>query len=119
MRFHRAEVVPDDTSLQVDVQISVVEEDFPDSLQIGLKVETQAEQPVDICLELIGLFELVEEYDKPDKEILPDFINERALFMLWPHLTQTIRQITALMAIAPIEIKTPYNYSFDISVDTD
>jgi preprotein translocase subunit SecB len=30
--------------------------------------------------------------------------------MLWPYLTQTIRQITAMMGIEPIEIKIPVNY---------
>ncbi len=121
IRFQRREFIKQEESpLTFNVQFKVISDDFPDELQISLKLETPDEYPVDICLEQIGLFGLVDECDTPNKDIIPDFINERALFTLWPQFTQTIKQMTAMMGMAPIEIGTPYYYAVNTeSFDED
>lgn len=113
LEFHREPSVPPQLNVDFSVQIKVHSEQFPDRLEIDLKVETQEEQPLTFCLELIGIFTLVEGEPKPDREILPKFVNERALHVLWPYLTQVISQATVQMGINPLKIPIPYFFAFE------
>ncbi len=82
-------------------------------MQLVLKVQTVEDQPLSFLLELIGLFDHVEELPAPDRSIIPDFINERALYMLWPYMAQVITNITGQMGTIPINVPTPYKFSFE------
>lgn len=114
LKFSRPEKVPEETlPTSFEVKINVTEDNFPEHLQIRLRMETTPEVPFEICIELIGLFDLVEGHN-PDQSIIPDFLNERALFMLWPYITQTVAQITSTMGMDPIKLATPYSYFFQL-----
>lgn len=112
VKFERGIVPEGQVLAKFDVQVKTIDEGFPKSLQVNLKVETSEESPVDIRLVLIGLFELLEEQDEPGPEIIPDLLNERVLFMLWPYITQMVMQTTTMMGIPPINIPTPFQYNF-------
>lgn len=112
LKFHRAEHVPNDTRLEFDATVGLSDENFPNSLNVLLKLETKVDQPVEIQLELVGIFELIDPIYAPSKEMIAPFINEQAMFMLWPHLSQIMRQVTALMAIPAVDMKIPYQFDF-------
>jgi hypothetical protein len=63
-------------------------------------------------VEVVGLFDLIEGQPEPDRSIIGDFVNERALFMLWPHVTHTVKQITGQMGVNPVNVRTPDTFEF-------
>ncbi len=115
LEFHRTPELPDAIEIQFSVEARVHGKDFPDKLQIHLKVEAVENQPLTLFMELVGLFELVDGAPRPDHSALPDFVNERALYMLWPHVVQMVRQVTAQMGMNPVHFPTPYNFDFRLS----
>src|SRR5574341_2005610 len=108
LHFERKPEVPVPLQLTFGIYLKVVDEKFPDNLQINLKVETTGDDPpVKLVVETVGLFALIENLPKPNKDIITPFLNERALFILWPYLSQIVRQMTALMGIQAIDILMP------------
>lgn len=112
VKFDREAEVPDPIELNFSVGLRVHEEHFPDGLQVDVKIETQGEQPLSIRLELIGMFSLVEGFPEPEPDIIPAFINEQALHMLWPYIAQMARQITTHMFMGPLDMPIPYVFDF-------
>jgi preprotein translocase subunit SecB len=112
LEFYRDSNLPKQFEFPITVSINVHADDFPARVQVNVKLETPDDGPLKLCVELIGLFVLVENHPAPDESILPDFINERALHMLWPYLYQAVRQITAMMGTNPVDIKIPYAFEF-------
>jgi preprotein translocase subunit SecB len=112
LEFRRVPEVPASLQVNVSVEVKVHSEKFPDLLQIDLRVKTQDEQPLMFSVELVGIFSLVEEQPRPDHNTLSDFVNQRALHMLWPYAAQIIRQITSQMGVNPLNIPTPYIFDY-------
>lgn len=112
LQFRRVPELPDPLQLNILTQVRVYGEQFPDRLQIDLKIETPDDQPLMLSVELVGLFSAVEGQPKPDPSILSDFVNEKALYMLWPYMVQVVRQITSQMGTNPVNIMTPYVFDF-------
>lgn len=108
LQFDRKPQVPDPLTFGVSAAVKVVADGFPE-LRVHLRIETlQAEDsPLTFHAEVIGLFGLLQGQPVPDRSIIPEFVNERALFLLWPYVSQTVRQITAQMGISPVRLPTP------------
>lgn len=102
------------SELTFSIQIKVVDERFPERLQVNLKVETAANQKLTLKAELVGLFDLVEGQPAPDHGLISDFINERALFQMWPYITRKIRDLSLEMAVDPVNLPIPYSFGFDM-----
>jgi preprotein translocase subunit SecB len=112
LEFRRAPEMQDQLELQFSFAVKVLDERYAGRLQIHLVLETHPGQPMKIRAELVGLFDLVEGHTPPDRNRIPDFVNERALFVLWPYMTQMIRQITAEMGTTPVNLRMPYEFDF-------
>jgi preprotein translocase subunit SecB len=112
VKFDREPEIPEPMELNFSVGVRVHDEHFPDHLQVDIKIETQEGQPLSIRMELIGTFSLVEGSPKPERDTLPDFINQQALHMLWPYITQMARQITTHMYMGPLDMPVPYAFDF-------
>ena len=112
LQFRRIPELPDPLQLGIITQVRLHSEHFPDKLQIDLKVETPDDQPLTLSVELVGLFSAIEGEPKPDPGILSDFVNERALYMLWPYIVQIVRQVTGQMGTNPVNILTPHTFDF-------
>jgi preprotein translocase subunit SecB len=112
LRFSRLPEMPETQEFNLGVEVNVAEIDFPGRLQIALKVETIGESPLTFRIELIGLFDYVEGEPEPDRSIVWDFVNQKALYILWPYVTQIVRQLTAQMGIGPVNLRIPYKFDF-------
>lgn len=108
LEFFRAPELPDPVDIDVGAHVRVQAERFPERLQVDLKVETPSNQPLTFCVELIGIFGPIENQPKPNSSIISEFMNERALHMLWPYAEQMIRLVTSQMGMNPLNIRTPY-----------
>ena len=112
LEARRPPEIHDASKLNFSIQIKVIEEHFPERLEVNLKVETTANQPLTLKIELVGLFDLVDGQPVPERGIIPDFINERALFQMWPYITQKMRNLSIEMAANPVNLPVPYSFSF-------
>ena len=112
LQFRRVPELPDPLQLGIVTQVRLHSEHFPDKLQIDLKIGTPDDQPLMLSVELVGLFSAVEGEPKPDHDVLYDFVNEKALHMLWPYVAQIVRQITGQMGTDPVNIPTPHAFDF-------
>lgn len=110
LQLSRVPELPESLELNLDIQVAVNDKQFPDLLQIRLKLETPGEQPLMLSAELVGFFSRVEELPKPDRSIISDFVNEQGLHMLWPYMAQMLRLVTGQMGMNPINIRTPYMF---------
>lgn len=111
----RSPSVPSELHTDFKVSLKIVDVNFP-KLEIFLKLEAVGDQPVTFEVELVGIFLPLESQPAPDRSIIADFINEQALFMLWPYLTQMTIQVTSQMGMNPIRIPAPSHYSFRVEV---
>jgi hypothetical protein len=106
----RAPEAPVPVPLNFNVLVKVVDVEFP-KLEVHLRLQAVDDnQPLKILAEVVGLFDLVEGQPVPGREIVIDFLNDRALFLLWPYLSLPIQQITAQMGTAPVTLAAPYHF---------
>jgi hypothetical protein len=110
LSFQRAPEMPASIPLNLKALIRVDDQKFP-QLGVHLRLQTEGDdQPLKIQAEVVGWFDLVEDQPVPGREVVVDFLNERALFMLWPYISLPIRQVTAQMGIAPVVMAAPYHF---------
>ena len=110
LSFQRAPQVPEPIPLNLNVLVKVVDLEFP-KLEVRLRLQTEGDdQPLKIVAEVVGMFDLVEGQPVPGREIVVEFLNERALFMLWPYISLPIQQITAQMGTGPVALAVPYHF---------
>jgi len=110
LRFNRLPELPPTLNLEFSVEVKIHEEQFPDRLQIDVRLVTPGEQPLTLLLELVAVFTPVEGRSVPSPERLSDLVNKRALHMLWPYMVQMVRQMTAQMGMPPVNLGTPYAF---------
>ena len=111
--LERIPQLPDEEfEIQFSVQGKTVEEQFPDVLEVQLKVQTLGEQPVTIDAIVVGKFILIEGAPEPDPSIIQRFLDEQALCILWAYLDQMVVQMTAQMGIKPIRLLPSPEFSY-------
>lgn len=110
LQVSRLPAMPDQLTMKFAVDVRIQDHKFPNELQVDVRLRTLGEQPLTLNIELVGLFGLVDGAPEPSPDIISDFINQRALFMLWPYLVQMVKQVTAQMGTNPVNITTPYSF---------
>ena len=113
LKFERISEVPMKLQLKYSVDIKSVDEENQKRLQIFLRFRTHDDQPVNINIELVGIFKLADENLVPDKKALNEFIFDQAIYILWPNISEIVKQITVLMGLNPIQLPLPYNINFE------
>ena len=111
--------IPDDFQLGVNIQLNVLDDDFPQKIQINLKVFSLPDQPFYFNLELIAIFIPTNQPTSFPKENIPDFVNQRALFMLWPYIVSEVRDLTVKMGINSITLETPSEFHYKPALVTN
>jgi preprotein translocase subunit SecB len=115
LEFERQPQMSEQFEIQVGVQIKVVDRDFPEKLEVHLKIQTDEDSPLRISMITIGLFSLVKGESEPERSIIPDFVSDRAFYILWAHVDQIITHTTAKMGIDPIRLQWPVNFLYEPS----
>jgi hypothetical protein len=87
----------------------------PSQFQIFVKLATDSEQPIIFIIELVGIFSVLDENPLPEKSAIEEYLNEQALYGLWPYFVQMIASLSSQMGINPIRIPTPYRYDVRLS----
>ena len=119
LQFSRDNKIPDDLHVNIEAGIKVHHKNFPDRLQIDLRMETVDTPPVRFCVELVGMFSLIEDYPKPERDILADFVNQRALYLLLPYINQIVHIVMGQMGVKPLKVPIPYHFAFMPDKDLD
>jgi len=117
IQFIRIPELPEKVHLPLSAEVKVLANQFPETLHVRLRISTPEKHDLMLNLELVGIFTYVEGLPKLDKDIIPDFVNKRALHMLWPYMVQMISNITGQMGTNPIEIDTPYDFKIPLEAD--
>jgi preprotein translocase subunit SecB len=107
--FKRANEVSQPVEMQFTTEVNVAEPKFP-NLQIGIKVKSPDESPINFDLHLIGLFEYKGENVEYDHTLNIEYALQRGLYLLWPNIVQIIKVTTAQMGIPPLQVRTPITF---------
>lgn len=112
--FERAATIPDPLELKFHSSIRIEEEHYPKEFTIFLRTLTEdiPDPSLKVFVELVGIFSLVEGNNEPDKSIIDDFLNQQALFMMWPYFAECVLIATTQMGMQPIRLNTPYTFNF-------
>ena len=120
LTFTRQPEVPGNLQLKINANVQMHLANLPDGMQVDIRLETLDEQPLTFAIELIALFETIDnesEGDEIDPQLAKDFVNQRAFYMLFPLVRQKISEITYIMGVKPVNLPMPV--SVEIPLDED
>lgn len=106
--------LPESISLDLNTQIRIREQDHPDRLQVDFRLLTDESQPLDINIEMVGLFNLIEGEAEQEQELIRSFVLDRGLFMLWSIMSQMVKQVTSQMGMSPLNVAIPPEFFFHL-----
>lgn len=105
--LHRLPQIPDSINIDFSASIRVHAQDYPARFQVDLRLQSETDTPLEVVAEIIGLFEQFDTSLDADEDTLRNFVEDRAVFLLWPYLAQMIRMVTGQMGMNPLRIMTP------------
>ena len=97
---------------EVNAQIAQHDEIPPDIIQYNIQFKTKDTDPIRILIEVSGIFKFTGEDNDLKDNLINEFLNEKAIFILWPIITQNIQIITAQMGMNPFYIPVPVAINF-------
>ena len=106
LHFERERILPSPMEMQFEIQIKVVDKDFP-RIQVNLRTTNRDQSPLKLEVELVGLFDYIGDNPEKDRGLIADFVREKGLCMLWPYFSQITRMITGQMGMNPLEMRMP------------
>jgi hypothetical protein len=108
----RAGKVTDPITLNIAIGVRFDVAHLP-KLEVGMHIATPPEEKtVVIQLDLVSIYEALDGATNMDESVVVDFINQKALPMLWPYGDLLVRQLSASMGIPAIKVHLPF--VFDI-----
>jgi preprotein translocase subunit SecB len=118
LHFHREPAIPDVMGFQIEVQIKVIDKDFP-RLQVNIRYRTMDQSPLKLEVELVGLFDYIGDNPEQDHALITDFLRDKGVHMLLPSISQIIRIITGQMGMNPLDIHTPSSINIPPVTEVD
>jgi hypothetical protein len=103
---------PERAEYEMKAELKIIDVNLPDQLQINVLLRTTEDTRFSLVMELVGLFKYLGDNIDNDRVLITDFINNRALFILWPFLVQMGKLLTTQMGITSFIIPIPQNFSF-------
>jgi len=103
--------LPSGTS-EVNAQLKVIEDRYPEQLQINLRTISSKKSLLQLEMELVGLFKYVGSNPEEDKNLINQFVSEKAITMLWPFIIQFSKILTGVMGIQPVTLPFPIDFKF-------
>ena len=74
LNFSRAGNLPEPINLQLRIQLQVRTDKLPDQLQIHLKTNTLEDQPLEILVLMVGIFDLIDGEPDPEPKAVEEFV---------------------------------------------
>lgn len=111
--FQRQPAVPNEIALGIVIEIKVVAENFPGTMQVNIKISSHEGDPLKLSMELVSLFNYTGNNPDQDKEKFIDFLNDRGFIMVWPYLNQMLKFITSQMGMQPLNVNFPPEFNLD------
>jgi preprotein translocase subunit SecB len=108
LHFDREPAVPNKMEFQIEIQIKVIDKDFP-RLQVNIRNRTTDQSPLKLEVELVGLFDYIGNNPEQDRALITDFLRDKGIHMLLPYISQIIRIITGQMGMNPLDIHPPFS----------
>jgi len=114
LHFQREPAIPNKMEFQFEIQIKVIDKDFP-RLQVNIRNRTTDKSPLKLEVELVGLFDYIGDNPEQDRALINDFLRNKGIHMLLPYISQLIRIITGQMGMNPLDIHTPLSIDLPIA----
>jgi len=108
--FNRARKLPPTMELPTNIGVQYTEPGFP-RIQVGLKVSSPEDSLVPFNIEVIGLFDYTGQKKEYDKPLNKEFVEEKALHMLWVYSSQMVKLVTSQMGMNPLEVRSPISFT--------
>jgi len=115
LSFSRKQSIPDQIEMPISIQVKVVEPGFP-RIQVNMIVKSPPDTALSFSAEVVGLFDYVGEKTEFDKELNQEFIQEKALHLIWVYIDQLARLITGQMGMNPLKLKAPIAFEPQLTV---
>ena len=113
IEISRLSEVPDPLEMEFDITGKVMSEYLPNRLEVHLGVTSravdEANDPVHVDVELVGIFELVDKSQEVDDEMAKDYLTQIGFFLLLPYIEQLVRVNSSLMGMRPLKISIPHS----------
>jgi len=108
LSVERAPALPTEIKIEqlAEIRFSVRAEERQYQVDLRLRTPDDAEQPLKIEIETIGIFQFTDE-GTPDKATIARFLNSRLMFALFATIAQALALTTTLMAMPPLQIPIP------------
>lgn len=114
LSFSRKQSIPDKVEMPITIEAKTAEPGFP-RLQVNLKVKTPDDSIIAFNIEAVGLFDYLGEKKEYDKELDLEFVEEKALYLVWVYIDQLVNIVTSQMGINPIKLKPPTNFDLQLA----
>jgi hypothetical protein len=106
LEFRRQPVLEEPLKTVWSATIRVDDSAYP-QFNVVILTEASADQPFSFTVEILGKFSVGEGMAAPERSILPNFLSDQALFMLWPYVVLAVAQASAQMGMPSVYIETP------------
>lgn len=106
--------MPEIINLPIEVQVKVTDSDeFPDRMQINLRISTPGETPLTLKAEFVGIFIYLTEQARTNQAMKYQFLKERGLHQLWSYVVQIVKIMTSQMGMNGLNIATPIEFGLE------
>ena len=113
LNFERPPTLPDPDQLPLTVEVKVIMENYPNRLQVNMRLKSSKESPVKFSTEVVGLFDYVGDDPEEGRAEIKDFIHYRGLHMLWSSISQMVQIVTSQMGMNPLRPNAPLEFNLD------
>jgi len=107
--------IPPDTKLQIEAQIKIALDQFPDQLQVNIRLGSSPDSVLKVQMELVGLFKYTGTDPESDKKIIGEFLNNSGIPILWPTFLPVLRSIAATMGVHGLNIPILTSFKFNFA----
>lgn len=105
IEISRANQITRPLQLELFTEIKVRDQKRPELLQVDLKLSSIKESAVMVQMELVGLFNLREGEEPPDKQAVHHFVLTSGVYSLWTAMNHMLKSVTTHMGMNSISVQ--------------
>ncbi len=108
-QVQRARELPEQLDLKFNIAVNVDASALPE-LEVSMRITNPSDQPVVIDIEVVSIFQAVNDATEIGPQLIYDFINKKAAPFMWPYVDMTLRQTSAMMELPLLKILMPLEF---------